>query len=543
MNYLGISPTHDSSVCVFNNNKILYFSKEERISKTKRDKEPFLSIYKTLENYEINKIIWCSPYQQMWFPYKEIVKKIQKNKIEIIDLYNKHHLQHASLSFYNSGFEKASVIVIDRNGSLLEDSARESETIFYVEYPYNFKEIYKNFWIFNNFAHGDLKNFKKNNPDCEAEAKSFFGITKVYESATTLIGQDVLENGKTMGLSSYGKENKNFKNLFFYGNIPNDYFFGHLNEQSTPSTFINLEEHISNNILKNNYEIYADYAYEVQKQTQEAVCYLIQKSIDKTNCKNICITGGYGLNVVANQYYISQFPDVNFYFEPLADDSGNSIGGAMLEYRIDTQDKTINKIKNTFFHGEQYSIDNIKGKTVSIQEISNILQNQKSLAIYYGLAEAGPRALGHRSIVFDARNPNAKDLINKVKNREWYRPFAGIMLEEDAEKYFYINNKNNYEFMTVNFHAKDVAKKEIPGILHVDNTCRIQVIKDSSEPAFQLLKQFKKDTGIGVLLNTSFNLAGMPLVETPEDALWTLDNSELDYIWFPEKNIVTFSKK
>jgi carbamoyltransferase len=538
MTYLGVSPTHDSSVCVFDKNKILYFSKEERKSKIKRDREPILSFIHSLNNYEIKKIVWCPPYEQIWFPYINLIKKIKKNNIEIIDLYDKHHLQHASLAFYNSGFKNASIIVIDRNGSLIENCARESETIFFAQYPCDFKEIYKSFWVFNNVSSNKLSLFKKENPDCEIDTRSMLGITKVYETATNLIGQNVLENGKTMGLSSYGKENKNFPNLFF-NNIPQDYYFSHCEEENMPAIFLDLNDKKTQNITKNNYQIYADYSYQVQKQTQEAVCHLIQKSIDKNKCKNICITGGYGLNVVANQYYISQFPDVNFYFEPLADDSGNSIGGAMLAYRMDTQDKTISKIKNTFFQGEKYDIRKVYGKKISIKEVSDILQNKKSLGIYYKLAESGPRALGHRSIFFDARNPNAKELINRVKNREWYRPFAGIMLEEDAEKYFYINDKNNYEFMTVNFYAKDIAKKEIPGILHVDNTCRIQVIKNTSEPAFQLLKQFKKDTGVGVLLNTSFNLSGMPLVETPDDALKMLNGSSLDYVWFPETEILT----
>jgi carbamoyltransferase len=536
MFYLGISPEHDSSVCVFKDNQIVYFSKEERFSKLKRDNFPMLSILNSFEKYPIEKIVWCSPFENMPNIYANIFSKKTKNKkLEILELNNHHHLQHASLAFYNSGFDKACIIVIDRNGSLFSNFARESETIFFANYPAQFQEIYKSFWSFGTKNEKEIYDFKSNNLNCEIEINSILGITKVYETATNLIGQHVLENGKTMGLAPYGKDDEKFPKLFLK-NIPNDYYFGHCEEENRPAVFIDLESKKTKNIDKKNYKIYADYAFQVQKQTQEAVCHLIQKAIDKTGCKNICITGGYGLNVVANQHYISQFPDVNFYFEPLADDSGNSIGGAMLAYRTDTQDKTISKIKNTFFQGEKYKLDNVKGKKVSIKEISNILKSQKSLAIYYGLAEAGPRALGHRSILFDARNPNAKELINKVKNREWYRPFAGIMLEEDAEKYFYVNDKKNYEFMTVNFYAKDIAKIEIPGILHVDNTCRIQVIKDESEPVFELLKQFKKDTGIGVLLNTSFNLAGMPLVETPEDAIWTLSNSELDHIWFSEIN-------
>ena len=261
---------------------------------------------------------------------------------------------------------------------------------------------------------------------------------------------------------------------------------------------------------------------------------MINKYIEKTGIKNVCITGGYGLNVVANHYYITQFPDVNFFFEPLADDTGNSIGAAMKCYRDTTLDNTIYKLEHTFFNGKKYLLDNIKGIDVSISDVAKLISNGKSVAVYNGLAEAGPRALGNRSILFDCRDKNAKEKVNKIKKREWYRPFAAIVLEVDAKKYFEMGRIEKSEFMTISFPVKDTAVDKIPGVVHVDNTCRIQTVTNDNIIMFNLLNEFKKITDMGILLNTSFNLAGKPLVETPEDAFYTLRNSPLDYIWFPE---------
>jgi carbamoyltransferase len=139
--------------------------------------------------------------------------------------------------------------------------------------------------------------------------------------------------------------------------------------------------------------------------------------------------------------------------------------------------------------------------------------------------------LGNRSILFDARNPDAKDIVNNIKKREWYRPFAAMVLEEDFSKYFETLGLNKSEFMTVSFTAKD---NSIPGVTHVDNTCRVQTVSENIPHIYELLQEFKKQTGTSVLLNTSFNLAGEPLVDTFEDAVRTFNESDLDVLWFPE---------
>lgn len=542
MRVLGVNTAHDSSVCIYEDGKIVSYFKEERLSKIKKDSNPVLATEQAIKDLEsVDIVAYCDPStSDAIHTYIDVLKK-KINVYDVIDFSQEHHLQHAGLAFYNSGFQEAAVIVIDRNGSGFYDTARESETIFHASYPHNFKTVYKNYWVYNNEAHNHAAEYRKQNPDVEIDCRSMYGIVKVYETATSLIHQNILENGKTMGLSAYGNKNSKYADLFVNNtNIANDYYFGHeLNDgKNLEAVYLDLTALRNKNFTRHNVEIYADYALHVQHQTQEAACYLIRKAIEKTGLKNIVISGGYGLNVVANSHYIKTFPDVNFYFEPIADDSGTSIGGAMIAYRVITKDMQIRPLQSTSYHGQSYYVDKSIGNSCNVDEIVNLLINQKSVALFKGLAEAGPRALGNRSILFDARNSNAVDLVNRIKNREWYRPFAAMVLKEDCSKYFDMMGLSESRFMTINFNSTELARNEIPGVIHVDGTCRIQTVDERDGILFDLLKKFKQKTGAGVLLNTSFNLAGRPLVETPNDAITTLNNSSLDYIWFADQMIL-----
>ena len=543
MRILGISPAHDSSVAVINDGKIEFFVKEERLSRIKRDKQPYLALYQALQNCKgkVDAVVLSSPSEEEYtFLQLDLAKKLFNVDV-VHQMSHLHHLSHASLAFYNSGFEKSLVVVVDRNGSPIQNIARESETVFAFEYPNIFTEIYKNYWLYEMGSNTSprinqiFENEKLNKPECTFLYNSCFGITKVYESATTLIGQHILENGKTMGLSAYGTPSE-FPSLFLEDGSIIDSYFTHENiDGQAVSIFNKYKECKTLTVSKDDHKLYADYAYQVQQQTQKQVLKLIKNSIKKTGIKDVCITGGYGLNVVANSYYIKNLPDVNFFFEPLADDSGNSIGAAMFLYRELTKDKTIYPLKDTFFNGINHDLSKVNniGENCSLENIVSMLLDQKSVAIYEGLSEAGPRALGHRSILFDARNVNAKEIVNTIKKREWYRPFAACVLEEDADQFFNMTIKSS-DYMTISFDVLSEAVNLIPGVVHVDNTCRIQTITKDNPTMYELLTEFKKQSGIGVLLNTSFNLAGDPLVETPEEALKVLTNSTLDALWFPE---------
>jgi len=232
INIVGISVAHDSSAALYTNGKLSLFFKEERLTRKKRDRPPFLSILEISKNFKepIDAIIISSPTNgdpgnSLIADYASRILKCNN----IIDLSDKHHLCHASLAFYNSGFDKANVIVIDRNGSIVGGVAREAETIYSVSYPNSFTEIYKNYWNLTedkDYLNKVFSNVRNEKPNCEINYLSSFSITKVYETATTLIGQHMLENGKTMGLSAYGKTVSG-PNMFLENGLAHDLFFSH----------------------------------------------------------------------------------------------------------------------------------------------------------------------------------------------------------------------------------------------------------------------------------------------------------------------------
>ena len=548
MRILAFNTAHDASVCSLNDGEIEFFSKEERLTRKKRDKNPFksLELYHSLNFGQIDYVVYCNPssenkeevqYKNLYKTY--FMKKFGVNENQILSL--THHICHAFLSFINSEFDDALVFVVDRNGTHFcigdDPVARESESVYVFNKKTRYREIYKSFWLSDNhYSKEQIRNRIKNIfPSPEIKIHNAYGIVKVYEAATTLIGQHPLENGKTMGLASYG-EDKNYVKLFL-DNTPIENYFDHV---SGKVIFNNLNEKIVKHVDENDYQFYANQAKHVQIETQRAVLDLIKKYVDCTKIKNVCLVGGYALNIVANNYYLKNLPDVNFYFEPNADDSGISIGATMAAYRRITN-KWSKPLTNNFYH--YYNVDEQiqSGNISSIDEICELLIAQKSVAVFEGSPEAGPRALGHRSILFDPRNIDAKKIINKIKKREWYRPFAGVILESYFDQYFETFGLKSSPYMTVNFDCKEIAKRVVPGIIHVDDTCRIQTI--NSGFLFDLLQLFYEKTGCPMLLNTSFNLAGEPLVQTKADAIKTFENSELDAVYFVEEGrILTKSK-
>jgi carbamoyltransferase len=179
--------------------------------------------------------------------------------------------------------------------------------------------------------------------------------------------------------------------------------------------------------------------------------------------------------------------------------------------------------------------------TNKIEEAIAILLDQKPLVIFQGRSEIGPRALGNRSILFDPRNKEAKNIVNTFKKREWWRPLAGTILLEHVHDWFDLGSLKESPYMSFAIDAKQKAIEEIPSIVHVDNTCRVQTVtKEQNFHYYNLINEFYKKTNVPILLNTSFNLAGMPIVETLEQALLVHDNSEFKYLYLPnmENNIV-----
>jgi len=169
------------------------------------------------------------------------------------------------------------------------------------------------------------------------------------------------------------------------------------------------------------------------------------------------------------------------------------------------------------------------------EEAINKILEQEIVAIFQKSSEYGPRALGNRSLLFDPRNKNGKDIVNKVKRREWFRPFAGTVLLEHAKDWFEMGTIKESVYMSYAVPVKEDKKNLIPSITHVDGTCRVQTItKEQNKNFYELIEEFYKRTNVPVLFNTSFNLAGEPLVETLSDAHSTIERSDLQYLYLPD---------
>jgi len=531
----GISRVHNSSVSILENGEILFHLENERISNIKYDAYPFHVLEKN--NYPCDVLclagVGQTPPAECFTVddiYTLYLKHRQKNnKILTNDYWRDHHKLHAAHAFYNSGFEEAICIVKDGMGSeiklnhkkfLPETYGREISSAYLASYPDNFIEIDKhiavpfecNLRLENRIISNNL-----------SEAMAFQNTAQFY-------GFHSLDAGKVMGMSSYGKPDKNIPNIYKNGFINNELFSI---KKDLRNTYLNVNNYPY--LKSNDDKIKFNFAYKLQQETQKNIGEYILNLIKKTGCKNVCLSGGFFLNCVANYYYLSILPkDINLYIEPISSDAGTSIGAAKYFWHSSTKDTRIRKLDSLYLGG-RYEI-NYTGKKVSYNDISDILISGKVVAIYQGQSEGGPRALGNRSILFDPRNPNAKDIINNIKHREWFRPFAGTILLEYVHDYFDMRGLRESPFM---MYAVKVISDKIPGITHVDNTCRIQTItKKQNLHYYNLIESFYKKTAVPILFNTSFNLAGECIVETPEDAIRTLNNSKIDYLYFPEKQII-----
>jgi carbamoyltransferase len=513
---LGINRHHNSSACLLRNGEIVYHIEEERFSGVKYDGFPFHCINESFKfTNRIDALVVagflpimkCDTHLNCDI-FSTIIAKQQKNYFPILKDYTKsHHLCHATCSFYNSGFDKAVIVVCDGSGSSSDDGI-ELHSIYYCEYPDKIKLLYT-----------EKHNQENNN----------ISVGWKFECINDYLGFHKMEAGKTMGLASYGKENSLIPDL-----NDNKYF---------ELGFRFKEELLSMNYNK-DFQLSADLAYKLQNVTQQKVLSLILKAVELSGCKNVCLSGGYGFNCVSNYFIKKNLPkDINLYVEPISGDAGTSIGAAKHFWHSMTKDMTIRKQKNIYY-GFKYdeTIDISQSErilNVTKKDIVDLLLEQNMVAIYQGRSESGPRALGNRTITFDPRNVNGKDIVNTMKKREHFRPFAGTILKEHAHEWFKMEGLDESPYMMYAVDVIEEKKKIIPSITHVDGTCRVQTVTiEENKHFYELISEFYNRTGVPILFNTSFNLAGNPLVETIDDALKTLRESNLKYLYLPEKSIL-----
>lgn len=577
-NVLGIHPGHNSSAALLSDGKLIYYLEEERLSRFKRDGNPFRVIIDICSKYKIDELIiggTNEPFESNilpWtaeVPYAALVRKYNPD-VKISWLNQEHHLLHATCTFYNSGFNKASVIVIDGAGSVQDYTFKDNNNPL-IEHPHDRgdKKIQgyeaESIWDANFLKEFNLKykSFGTNDPiriySDEYNFSNSTTITKAYESVTEFLGWHGIEGGKTMGLAPYGKKNPNIPPLFRNGRGSRDIFFstwpmgGKIDIKTNPIFTRNRNPEAFHNDSSQLLDIEADLAWHVQNDTQEEVAKLIEKSIELTGNKQICIAGGYGLNCVTNYWLKKHFPDLKIYQEPISHDGGTALGAAYLGSIRALGYHPFQK-QTSIYIGPQYPLKKIKESIkdynnmfnqykITPQEVAKLISERNIVTIFQGRSEAGPRALGNRSILYDPTDPNGKDFVNKVKNREWFRPFAGTVLLEKANEWFDMAGLEESPFM---MYAMDVwpnKQEKIQAITHVDGTCRIQTVTEEQNPHYyKLIQEFEKITGTPILFNTSFNLAGDPLVETIEDALETMLKSEMKYMYVPELEMLLEKK-
>lgn len=354
-NILGINPHHNGSVCVLSDGEIIFYHEEERLSRIKYDEYPFHTLSYILDNYEIHDIVTTgidlpkeraiTPFLGEMFEHLILRKLGFPNFNKLLDFSNHHHLTHVASSFYKSGFDKAIGIVIDAGGSKINTGESkiidncENDTVYACSYPMSFEVLYQNSSRMgtyeNGLAHSDLN----------------LGIGQAFEQLSIMLGFSALDGGKVMGLSSYGKSNPQIPNLF-KGNRTNKKY---INDEVSYRNFIpkdySTKWHNDPNLIN---DLEKDLSWKIQKETQEILGNYVDQAIKSTNLNKVVVSGGYGLNCVANYYLKKRFPHVKFYFDPLSHDGGTAIGAAKLLHHGNKQDTTIRPHK-TLYCGPQYT--------------------------------------------------------------------------------------------------------------------------------------------------------------------------------------------
>jgi carbamoyltransferase len=598
----GITRGHNAGVCLLKDGEIVFALEEERLSRQKYDGGPYASMIKILEYTDRLDYIVIAHTQplkesagQVDFTgedvYTGLARKLGlidrkadlQNHPQVVDMSFIHHKLHAACAFYRSGFKEATALIVDGAGTFIpmvlnnsipnpqSDMTWELESIFTCKYPNNFKTIYKHQggrgpFTALHFLEISSKREGENGTH-ELIVDETAGIVKAYEAVTQYCGWPPIEAGKTMGLFPYGKPNLKIPKIYDDGGggtwrtanrnliiptYPNGAVVNQLRyeELKTPIEIYENKEDIT--LLQNR----RDLAYAVQTQSQAEVLNLIRKAVDKTGNKNVVLSGGYGLNCVANYFYLDQLKDegINLYVEPISNDAGTCIGAALLMHYTITKDKNIKPYAESLYLGPEYTYTDEEIEAVAEKYsaeiysadnklIVELLRNRHIVTLFQGRSESGPRALGNRSILFDPTFADGKDFVNMVKHREYFRPFAGSILYEHAHNWFDLRGMDQSPHMMYAVNCQPGVEEKIPSIIHIDGTCRIQTVKRNQNPHYyDLINEFYQATGIPILFNTSFNLGGEPLVETLDDAVRTLANSLMEYLYLPEYEIIIVVK-
>ena len=593
MKILGISAFyHDSAAAIIVNNEIIACIQEERFTRKKHTPEfPTNSIQYCLEESglsvdELDAIVFYDkplvkferllstfyavapkgilPFikaipiwlKEKLFLRKLIIDKLSETNIEIDKkkinlLFTEHHLSHAASAFYPSNFEKSAILTIDGVGewstaSIGYGNDKKITIIKELHFPHSVGLLYSAFTYY--------LGFKVNSGEYKLMGLAPYGnlSSNQTQNFIKLISENIVDikNDGSIFLNQ-----KFFKYTYGLRMINHKKFqelFGIKTRQE--------EEEIT--------QTHCNMALAIQKVTEEIVIKMAKETKRITNSKNLCLAGGVALNCVANGVLDDLGIFDNIYIQPAAGDAGGALGCALsVNHEFFNQKRQFTNgydlMKGSylgpFFSSKEIQIMNKKNKAVydtyndfdSLAiKVAELIAGGNVVGWFQGRSEFGPRALGNRSILADPRNPDMQKKLNlKIKYREGFRPFAPSVIEEDYHRYF--EGKTMSPYMLMVKKIKDDYKKKISkdyinlnywdklytqrstlqSITHVDFSARIQTVsKETNYKYWTLLNQFKKLTGESVLVNTSFNVRGEPIVNSPQDAYNCFMNTEMDYL-------------
>lgn len=512
---LAINYTHDASVCVLDErSRIRFYSKEERFSRRKRDTVPYFSLRAAwraglLEDVERALIVnWLGFRRDDGYSryFRRLLARMAP-RAAVEDGWGEHHLYHALCAFGGSPFTEALVVVVDAAGATLDaGGAEEKESVFVVSgrprASWRRLHLHASAPVAQDFA-GELL---VGGP----------GVCDEYDAVSRHLGFDVLDAGKTMGLAAYGRADRVVP-------VPDG------GGQPLPV--------LRGAIDRSTFQPYADLAAAAQERATGRTLELIEAWVGRTGIRQVCVTGGFAQNSVANGVYARALDGVRFWFDPLSDDGGISVGAA---YRM--QGLPTGGTPDLFFsgldHGTAGATESLaEGVACTPGDLARRLANGEVGALVEGRSEAGNRALGHRSILCDPRRSDGRAAVNRTKRREWFRPFAAAVLAEHVEKWFAVDRVAPFMMSVVDVRPERAS--EIPAVTHVNGTCRVQLLGPGEGGSLRrVVEEFHALTGVPLVLNTSFNLCGEPLVEAPQDAYRTLARSELDWMYMADERVL-----
>ncbi len=580
---LGISAFyHDSAACLLKDGKIIAAAQEERFSRKKHDpryphhavefvlnysrmklseidqivffEKPFLKFERLLETYVAfapRGFVSFAKAMPLWIKEKLFQKNLLFNKLKEHDenfksdknmFFSDHHLSHAASAFFPSPFEEAVVLTADGVGewattTVAVGKKNDLEIKKEIHFPHSLGLLYSAFTYYTGFKvnSGEYKLMglaPYGSPIYEDKVKE---LVDIKDDGTFRLDQKYFNYATGLTMT-----NEKFHELF--GQKPRD----PKNEKIT--------------------QFHMDIAASIQKVTEEIMIKLAKAIRQEYNIKNLCLAGGVALNCVANGKILKEKIFDNIWIQPAAGDAGGSLGAALALWHIEQKkERVVNSnddMKGSYL-GTEFNQEEIENELKSaganfeklqyedlISKTAEFLSNEKAIGWFQGRMEFGPRALGARSILGDPRSDKMQKNLNlKVKYRESFRPFAPSILKEDLSDWFNINVDSPYMLLVadVNSNKKiemneeqkklfgidklNIKRSEIPAVTHVDYSARIQTVtKETNKTYYDLISKFKEKTGCPVIVNTSFNVRGEPIVNSPTDAFNCFMGTELDYL-------------